>query len=43
MLEQTLKRFVTLDGALGQLEEEMRAGVLGIKARVFEVGLHRMY
>ena len=36
MLEQTLKRYVTLPGVMDQLEQEMKDAIKAIKARMFE-------
>lgn len=43
MLEQTLKRYVTLPGVMDQLEQEMKDAIKAIKARMFEACVEQMY
>lgn len=43
MLEQTMKRYVTLPGVMDQLEQEMKDAIKAIKARMFEACVEQMY
>jgi len=43
MLEQTLKRYITLPGVLEQIEVDMQDAISAIKARMFEVCVEELY
>lgn len=43
MLEQTMKRYVTLPGVVEEMEREMRESILAIKARMFDVCVEELY
>ena len=43
MLEQTMKRYVTLPGVVEQIQQEMRESILAIKARMFDVCVEELF
>ncbi|CAL6100416.1 Kinase [Hexamita inflata] len=43
MLEQTLKRYITLPGIMDQLENEMKESIMAIKSRMFEVCVEQLF
>ncbi|KAH0577485.1 Kinase, CDC7 [Spironucleus salmonicida] len=42
MLEQTMRRYITMDGVLENYEKEMESGIQAIKARIMEVQVQKL-